>query len=259
MRAVRSLIWRLGNLLRPSRTEREMSDELTFHIQSRAEDLVRKGLSSTAAERQARMDFGGMERYKERCRDTRSVPVVENALRDLTHAWRSLRRSPVLVVVATLSLGLGIGVNATLLGALSAIFLRVPTMTDPAGVVAVEPGNSNQFSFLNYRDLRDSQIFADVVGSRVTLLNLRSRDNGERVNGLAVTANFFDGLGVRAGIGRVFTPDEARPERDPRLAVLSYACWQRRFGGDPAILGQALNLNGQSFLVLGVLPEQYRP
>ena len=258
MRAVRSLIWRLGNLVRPSRTEREMGDELTFHIQSRAEDLVRKGLSSTAAERQARLDFGGIERYKEQCRDTRSVPVVENALRDLTYAWRSLRRSPVLVLVATLSLGLGIGVNATLLGALSAIFLRVPTMTDPAGVVAVEPGNSNQFSFLNYRDLRDSQIFADVVGSRVTVLNLRSRDNVERVNGLAVTANFFDGLGVRAGIGRVFTRDEARPERDPRLAVLSYACWQRRFGGDPAVLGQALNLNGQSFLVLGVLPEQYR-
>ena len=132
-------------------------------------------------------------------------------------------------------------------------------MTDSAGVVGVEPGNSNQFSFLNYRDLRDSQIFAEVVGSRVTILNLRSRDNVERVNGLAVTANFFDGLGVGAGFGRVFTRDEARPERDPRLAVLSYACWQRRFGGDPAVLGQALNLNGQSFLVLGVLPERYRP
>ncbi len=242
MRGVRSLIWRLGNLVRPSRTEREMGDELTFHIQSRADDLVRRGLSSRDAERQARLDFGGIERYKEQCRDTRSVPVFENALRDLIYAWRSLRRSPVLVLVTTLSLGLGIGVNTTLLGALSAIFLRVPTMTDSAGVVGVEPGNSNQFSFLNYRDLRDSQIFAEVVGSRVTILNLRSRDNVERVNGLAVTANFFDGLGVGAGMGRVFTRDEARPERDPRLAVLSYACWQRRFGGDPAVLGQALNL-----------------
>ena len=84
-------------------------------------------------------------------------------------------------------------------------------MTDPAGVVGVEPGNSNQFSFLNYRDLRDSQIFADVVGSRVTVLNLRSRDNVERVNGLAVTANFFDGLGVGAGIGRVFTARRGQP------------------------------------------------
>ena len=76
MRAVRSLIWRLGNLVRPSRTEREMGDELTFHIQSRAEDLVRKGLSSSDADRQARLDFGGIERYKEQCRDTRSVPGV---------------------------------------------------------------------------------------------------------------------------------------------------------------------------------------
>ena len=193
-----------------------------------------------------------MSRHEERTR-------VENALRDLIYAWRSLRRSPVLVLVATLSLGLGIGVNTTLFGALSAIFLRVPTMTDPAGVVGVEPGNSNQFSFLNYRDLRDSQIFTDLVGSRLTVLNLRSGEQVERVNGLAVTANFFEGLGIGAGLGRVFTRDEAAPEREPRLAVLSYACWQRRFAGDPAVLGQALNLNGQSFLVLGVLPQQYRP
>ena len=236
-----------------------MGDELTFHLESRTEDLVRQGLSPAAAARQARLEFGGMEHYKEQCRDTRSVPVVAHALRDLIYAWRSLRRSPVFVVVATLSLALGIGVNAMLLGALSAIFLRVPTMTDPARVVSVEPGNSNQFSFLNYRDLRDSQVLADVVGFRATVLNLRSREHVERVNGLAVTANFFDGLGVAAGLGRVFTRDEARPEGDPRLAVLSYACWQRRFGGERAVLGQTLNLNGQSFLVLGVLPAQHRP
>src|SRR6185503_10880505 len=161
-----------------------MGDELTFHLERRAEDLVRQGLSPAAAARQARLEFGGMEHYKEQCRDTRSVPVVAHALRDLIYAWRSLRRSPVFVVVATLSLALGIGVNATLLGALSAIFLRVPTMTDPARVVSVEPGNSNQFSFLNYRDLLDSQVLADVVGFRATVLNLRSREHVERVNGL---------------------------------------------------------------------------
>ena len=258
MRGVKFLIWRVGNLVRPSRTEREMGDELAFHIQSRADELVRSGLSSTEAERQARLDFGGIERYKEQCRDTRSIPVIENALRDVTHAWRSLRRSPVLVLVATLSLGLGIGVNTTLFAALSAIFLRVPTMTDPARVVGVEPGNSNQFSFLNYRDLLDSHTFADLVGSRLTVLNLRSGEQVERVNGLAVTANFFDGLGIGAGLGRVFMRDEAAPEHEPRLAVLSYACWQRRFAGDPAVLGRALNLNGQSFLVLGVLSQHYR-
>ena len=136
---------------------------------------------------------------------------------------------------------------------------RWAMMTDPAGVVGVEPGNSNQLSFLNYRDLRDSQIFTDLVGSRLTVLNLRSGEQVQRVNGLAVTANFFEGLGIGAGLGRVFTRDEAAPEREPRLAVLSYAYWQRRFAGDPVVLGQALNLNGQAFLVLGVLPQQYRP
>jgi predicted permease len=132
-------------------------------------------------------------------------------------------------------------------------------MTDPARVVDVEPGNSDQFSFLNYRDLRDSHIFSDVIGSRIAVLNLRSGDNLERVNALAVTANFFEGLGVGARFGRIFTANEAAPERDARLAVLSHAYWQRRFRGDQAVLGQILNLNGQSFLVLGILPEQYRP
>jgi predicted permease len=259
MRAIRLLFWRLRNFLRPSRTERELRDELAFHVQSRADDLASQGLSSADATRQARIDFGGIERYTEQCRDTRSVPLFENALRDLLYAGRSLRRSPVLVVVATLSLGLGIGVNTALLGTLSAIFLRPPTMVDPARVVRIEPGNSNQFSFLNYRDLQDSRILVDVVGSRTAMLNLRTGDTVERINGLAVTANFFEALGVGAGLGRVFTRDEALPERDPRVAVLSYAYWQRRFGADPAVLQRVITLNGQPFLVLGVLPERYRP
>src|SRR5882672_8541121 len=210
---MRSLVWRIAALARRSSGERELSDELSFHIQSRAEDLARRGLSPAEAERRARVEFGGVERYKEQVRDARSMRVVEHAVRDLALAWRSLRRSPSLVFVCTLSLGFGIGVNTKLFGALTAIFLRDPTMTDPARVVDVEPGNSDQFSFLNYRDLRDSHIFSDVIGSRIAVLNLRSGDNLERVNALAVTANFFEGLGVGARFGRIFTANEAAPER----------------------------------------------
>ncbi len=236
-----------------------MQEELAFHIRSRVDHLVQRGLSLPEAERLARVEFGGIERYKEECRDARGVRVVHDVARDLVHASRSLRRSPMLVLVSTLSLGLGIGVNLTLFGALTAIFLREPTMRDPARVVGVEPGNSDQFSFLNYRDLRDSNIFSDVVGSRITVLNFRSGDAVERVNGLAATANFFEGLGIHAGLGRVFTASEAPPERDARVAVLSYQYWQRRFRGDREVLGQTLSLNGESFLVVGVLPEQHRP
>ena len=232
MRAVRSLIWRLGNLLRPSRTEREMSEELTFHIQSRAEDLVRKGLSverrrPTGAPRvrRDRALQGTVSRHQER-------PVFENALRDLIYAWRSLRRSPVLVFVATLSLGLGIGVNTTLLAsAVSYLRARFPPWSTRLASSLSSPVTATSSPFSTIVTCATARSLRTSSAPECTVLNLRSRDNVERVNGLAVTANFFDGLGVGAGIGRVFTRDEASPERDPRLAVLSYACWQRRFGG----------------------------
>jgi predicted permease len=191
--------------------------------------------------------------------DTRRLHLVENLGRDLIHAGRSLRRSPGLVVVSVLSLGIGIGVNTMLFSALRAILLYQPTVTDSARRVWVEPGNSNQFSFLNFRDLRSSGIFADVVGYRSASLALRSGDAVERVTGLGVTANFFQGLGIGAALGRTFTSEESEPERDPRMVVLDYSYWQRRFQGNPAVVGESLTLNGQPYLVLGVLPEHYRP
>ena len=184
---------------------------------------------------------------------------AENFGRDLIYAGRSLRRSPGLVIVSVLSLGIGIGVNAMLFSALRAVLFYQPTVTDSARRVWVEPGNGNQVSFLNFRDLRDSKIFADVVGYRFASLALRSGDAVERVNGLGVTANFFQGLGVGAALGRTFTGEESEPERDPRMVVLDYAYWQRRFQANPAVVGEFLTLNGQPYLVLGVLPAHYRP
>jgi len=131
-------------------------------------------------------------------------------------------------------------------------------MADPARVVGVEPGNSNQFSYLNFRDLQESGIFESVAGFRRVTLNLRGRDQVERVNGLAVTANFFEMLGVPTAIGRPFTAAEAAAEAHPRVAVLSFRFWQLRFNEDPAVIGQRLTLNNASFDVIGVLPESYR-
>ena len=190
--------------------------------------------------------------------DRQNQRLFENLGRDLIHAGRSLRRSPGLVIVSVLSLGLGIGVNTMLFSALRAILLYQPTLTDSAGRVWVEPGNSNQFSFLNFRDLRDSKIFADVVGYRFASLAFRSGDRVERVTGLGVTANFFQDLGIGTALGRTFTAEESEPERDPRMVVLDYEYWRRHFQANPATVGQYLTLNGQPYLVLGVLPEQYR-
>lgn len=185
--------------------------------------------------------------------------MFDNLLQDLRRAARVLRASPGLLIVSVLSLGLGLGVNLTLFTMIRAVFFYTPSVVDPNRVVGVEPGNSNQFSYLNYRDLQESGIFESVAGFRMVQLNLRGSDAVERVQGLAVTANFFEMLGVPMAAGRPFGAAEAAAERQPRVAVISYRFWQRRFGANPSAVGERLTLNNESFDVLGVLPESYRP
>ena len=136
-----------------------------------------------------------------------------------------------------------------------AVFFFEPMVAARDRVVAIQPGNSNQFSYLNYRDLLDSGVFESAIGHRRVQLNLRLDSAPERIDGLAVTPNFFEFLGVPMALGRQFSAVEAAPERQPRLAVLSYPFWQRRFGGDAAVIGRDIALNGESFAIVGVLPH----
>jgi predicted permease len=173
----------------------------------------------------------------------------------MRRAFRSLRRSPGLVIVSVLSLGLGLGVNLTLFTAIGAVFFFEATVADPERVVAIQPGNSNQISYLNYRDLLESGVFESAAGHRRVTLTLRSDTAPERIEGLAVTPNFFEFIAVPMALGRQFSAVEAAPERQARVAVLSHPYWQRRFAGDPRVIGRTLTLNGESFAVIGVLPD----
>jgi predicted permease len=184
--------------------------------------------------------------------------LMDSLFRDIREASRALARSPVLIAVCVLSLGLGIGVNLTLFSWLSAMFFDQPTIARPREVVGIEPGNSNQFSYLNYRDLKNSGLFEAVVGHRRTELSLRLGDTTRAVSGLAVTGNFFEGLGVDAQFGRVFTDAEASPERNPRVVVATHSFWRRMLGAANGAIGETLHLNGEAYTLVGVLPTNYR-
>ena len=253
-----SLMTGLLNSMRTATLEQEMRDEFAFHLESRANDLIRKGLSPEDAHRRARLEFGGVESFKELTRDERSPRVMEDLIRDIGYAFRGLRRSPALVLTCVLSLGIGIGVNATIFTALRSVLLHQPTVVDPERIVGVEPGNSNQLSYLNYRDLRESGIFAELVAYRIVRANLRLDEAAQRVIGAAVTANFFQALGVQMQFGRPFTGDEGMPERHPRVVVLSHDFWRHRFGEDGGVVGRTLHLNGETFVIVGILPSDYR-
>ena len=183
---------------------------------------------------------------------------IETFAQDLRYGARNLRKAPGLVAVSVLSLGLGIGLNLTLYTGVTTIFRHQPTMTDPADVVGIEPGNGRQFSYQNYRDLRDSGTFSDVVGFRISAMNRRVGYELERLSVLVVTDNFFEGLGIRTRLGRTFCAGEAAPERSPRAIVLDHPYWNARFGADPNAIGQTMILDGEPFTVIGVLPEDYR-
>jgi predicted permease len=183
---------------------------------------------------------------------------IDGIARDLRHGVRSLWRSPGLVLVSALSLGLGIGLNAVLYMAISTIYWHEPTATAPARIVAVEPGNANQFSFLDYRDLADRDIFEETAAFRTSTMNLGSGSAIARAGVMVVTSNFFETLGLETAIGRPFTPADAAPDDEPRLAVVTHGFWHTRLGGNADAIGRTILLDGEVFEIVGVLPEDYR-
>lgn len=231
---------RLRYLVRQRREEDALAEELRFH-----REMARGPIGNTLVARE----------------DARAVwiaPWLDSLRQDVRHGIRSLRRSPALVTVSALSLGLGLGINALLYMAVSAIYGHVPSMADPARLVGVEPGNGRQFSFPDYRDLQSSGIFAGAAGFRTTSMNMGSGEAVRPASVMNVTANFFDVLGVSAAMGRTFSAEEAAADRDPRVAVVTSGFWRGRLLGDPAAIGRPIVLSGEPFLVVGVLPEDYR-
>ena len=184
---------------------------------------------------------------------------LDGLWQDLRLGVRNLSRSPGLVVVSALSLGLGIGLNAILYMGISTIYGHQPTMADPDRVVGVEPGNANQFSYPDYQDLIGSGIFQDASGFRTVGLNLGSGRDVTRAAGMVVTANFFEVLGINPLLGRTLSIADGGPEREPRVAMVTAGFWRTHFGSDPAAIGKPLVVNGETFDVVGVLADDYRP
>ncbi len=249
---------RLGYWLRGRRAGQDLEEELQFHRDMAERDLVQSGAASPDAARVVRRAMGNTLLAREDARAVWVAPWLDGLWQDARHGVRSLRRSPGLVIVSALSLGLGIGLNAILFMGISTVYGHQPTMREPDRMVGVEPGYANQFSYLDYRDLRQSSIFVDALGFRTGGMNLGASGRVTPVSLLVVTANYFDLLGVRAQVGRTFSSTEAAPERDPRLVVVTAAFWRNWLRADPAAIGESLVLGGEPFTVVGVLPDDYR-
>ena len=189
---------------------------------------------------------------------------------DVRFAIRLLARSPMLTLVAALSLGLGIGANTTIFSLINEVFLRPLPLKDPAALVAVftaDERNRQQAAFggfmptsrLNYEDYRQkNDVFDGLVAHAFTGVSLSGRGEPEQIPAEIVSPDYFQVLGAPIAVGRAFLPDEERTVGAAPITVLSHGLWQRRFGGDRSIVGQPITLNGRAFTVVGVAAEGFR-
>lgn len=240
------------------RKQNDFSQEIEAHLMLEVDRLIsEEGMSR--AEAAARREFGNMVRAEERFYEAGHWLWLDHLKRDLTYAARVLLRSPGFTLIAILSLALGIGVNALVFSVVNALVLRPLPIDQPEQVVFIEgsnhhPGNS----FPNYRELRDrNQSFSGLVAYRISPMELETRSGADRIWGYLATGNYFDVLGLRPVAGRFFhAEDDVNPGASP-YAVLSYNCWQQRFGGDADIAGKTIRINRQPFTVLGVAPRDF--
>src|SRR4051812_2803599 len=187
---------------------------------------------------------------------------METMWQDVRFGVRMLLKKPVFTAIAVLALALGAGANTAIFSVVNGVLLRPLPYKDPEKLVRLGewskqvPGMS--ISYPNFKDWRErNRVFEGLAATQFDSYNLTGGDEPERLQGRNVSYNFFDVLGVVPAVGRSFRADEDRAGA-PRVAVLSHGLWQRRFGGDRKIVGKAIALNGESYTVVGVLPQDYR-
>jgi predicted permease len=255
----------LAKSLQRSQLDRETSDEFTFHLESRAADLERRGLSATEARRQARLEFGGVERHKEQVREIRGWPGLEQTALDIRYGLRGLARNPVFTVTALLTLALTIGAVSTVLTLVHTYFFQQLPVDHPEGIVAISATRRHgsvlgPVSYPDYVHFREQSHTLQGLAAHYSTapLFVTARDNAKEINGAVVSANFFPLLGIRPAVGRFFTSDEDRvPDRD-RVAVLGHDLWRDWFGSSPDAVGGTVDINGVQFTVIGVAPATFR-
>jgi len=253
---------RLRSLFRWAQADQELDDELRDHLERRTEEYVAQGMAPKEAQRRARLDLGGIQQTKEKCRDARRVNWIQDFVQDLRFGLRMLRKSLGFTVVAVLTLAVGIGANTAIFSVVNAVLLRPLPYPHPDRLVtvsesnlpndaatrnAVAPGN-----FLDWRQRND--VFEQTVAVDFPGFTLTGSDRPERMLGAAVSAGTLHMLGLRPALGREFSAEDDRAGAS-RVVMLSYALWQRRFAGDRRVIGKTLRLGLTPYTIVGVLPR----
>ena len=241
LRMLREWMLRLIATFRPQRSDRDLEEELRAHLEM-------------AGER------GGLAPAMEAVRDQRGFSWLRDAGRDLRYGWRTLRRAPTFTSVAVLSMALAIGANTAIFSLVNAVLLRELPVADPARLVFVDAAGSKgangapPYPCLE-RFRRESAVFSGLSAFATDQLPVEIDGEVEQISGQVASGNYFDVLGVTAALGRLITP--ADETLSPPVAVIGYGYWQRRFGGDPHVLGRRIVFKNQVFTIVGVTERRF--
>ena len=266
MTTIKGLRARIRALARRGAAERDLDEELRFHIEMETEKNVRLGMHPDEARRRALRDFGGVQSTKDAHRDVRGR-FFEELSADVRYALRALRRAPVLTTTAALTLALGIGANTTIFSAVNAVILQPLPFADPGRLVMLweenpEKGWHQQVAApanvldwkAQVKAFQDVTMYFDGTGSST----LTEEGTPRILKTSGVAGNFFDVLGVRAQLGRAFLPDETwAADGSPKSVVLSDRVWREQFGADARVVGRRIRLDGQSVQIVGVAPSGF--
>lgn len=264
------------------RMERELDDELRFHLEKDIELNVARGMNEKEARAAALRSFGAVDEVKEESRDLRGVRFLEETAQDLRYGLRMMRKSPAFTAIAVLSLALGIGANTALFSVVDSVLLQKIPVQDPDGLVLFEwqagkafrtsgtsgygagdlpPGRrgSSSFNYSVYEAMQSQEgtPVTDLFGFAALWQASVSVDGRAEVSDVQlVTGRYFAGLGVPAALGRTLTDEDNLPNAAP-AAVISHAFWQSNLGGDPDVLGKRIDINNVAFTIVGVAPKGF--
>jgi predicted permease len=264
MRRVRNVSNWLRSMFRRNTADQELGAELGFHIERQIEENLAAGMTEKEARRSALREFGGVEQVKEECRDTYRVSLIATLPEDLRYGARMLGKNPGFTAVAVLTLALGIGANTAIFSMVNALLLHPYDFNGLDSLVRVwetrgldqgydarwaAPADAADF-------LSGTDVFQSLTTYRDQSFNLAVEGRVEPVLGSKVSASFFEVLGKGPALGRGFAHNEEQPGSE-QVVILGHGLWQRRFGGDPGLLGRTIKLSGRGYTVVGIMPEKF--
>jgi predicted permease len=261
------VVFRFRALFQHKAVEAEIEEELRFHLERQTEKYVRGGLRREEAMRRARLEFGGIELAKEECRDARGVCFLDTLVQDVRHGLRTLCKSLGFTAVAVLTLALGIGANTAIFQLLDAVRLRNLPVPSPQQLAAVRIVGGNRGMGLNqnygdltrplWQEIRDKQQpFSGIFAWSVNQRYVGSGSEMRHFNGLWVSGDFFQVLGIRPFRGRLLLPGDEGP-CPMRYGVASYSYWRRELGGSDPAGGIKLIVDNFPVEIIGVTPPDF--